>query len=595
MTTVLHGFETDRTAYRPVIRGTRLMVSCGHYLGSMAGMRMLALGGNAVDAGIATIFAQVVLEFQSAGFGGECPILIYSAKDRKVVSLNGNTRAPAAATIEKYRELGFDELIPGDGFLSAGVCATPSVLIAALERYGTLTLGEVIAPAIELAAGGFPMYDAFQKNINGCVERFQAEWPSSAALMLRDGAPLALGEIFKNPDLAATYEKLAQAEHDARHLGRSAALRAAHDRFYRGDIAETIVAFQRDTQTTHESGPPASGLLTLEDFASFETSIVPPASTEYRGYTVYKCGPWTQGPVFLQQLNLLEGYDLAGMGAGSPDYIHTVLEAAKLAFADRERYYADPTQVAVPLQGLLSKEYAAARRALVDPARASLEMRPGDPYPYQSGANGAASPEPLVGRAWQSGTTGTRAVDADGNMFSATPSGGWLRSSPVIPGLGFALGSRIQMFWLEEGHPAALAPRKQPRTTLTPSLVTKDEAPYLAFGTPGGDQQDQWTLQFFLNHVDFGMDIQDAVDVPSFHSVHFPSSFYPRQAEPGKVVMEATVPVSVREALAERGHQIEVARAWTQGNTTAVRINPETGCLEASATSRGQKAYAVGW
>ena len=595
MTVVEHGYETERTAYRPVIRGRRLLVTCGHYLGTMAGMRMLAHGGNAVDAGVAAVFAQVVLEFQSAGFGGECPILIHSARDGRVVALNGNCRAPAAATVKRYRDLGF-ELIPGDGFLAAGVCATPSVLITALERYGTLTLGQVLAPAIELAGDGFPVYDAFARAVGRMAARFEREWPSSAALLLPGGAAPEPGQVFKNPDLARTYERLVEAEHNARHLGRSAALRAAHDRFYSGDIAAAIVAFQRDTTTTHAGGPPSSGLLTREDFATFSTHEEAPASTTYRGFTVHKCGPWSQGPVFLQQLNILEGYDLRAMGAGSADHIHTVLEASKLAFADRERYYADPEFAHVPLRGLLSKEYAATRRALIDPRRASPELRPGDPFPFDPGPRGVADTTPVVaGRAWQPGTTGTRAVDAAGNVFSATPSGGWLSSSPVIPDLGFALGSRIQMFWLDESLPGALAPRKRPRTTLSPSLVTRSGAPYMAFGTPGGDQQDQWTLAVFLNHVDFGMDIQDAVDYPAFHTVHFRSSFYPRKASPNVAAVETTVPASVRDDLASRGHEVQPARPWTLGNTTAVRIDPLSGTLEASATCRGQKAYAAGW
>lgn len=587
-----HGFETHATTYRPVIRGKRLMVSCGHYLGSMAGMRMLERGGNAVDAGVAAVFAQVLLEFQSAGFGGECPILIYSAREKRVVAINGNCRAPAAATIARYRQLGV-ELIPSDGFLSAGVCATPGALITALDRYGTLTLGEVLAPAIELAANGFPVYEIMRTVIARAEPRLKEEWPSSAALLLPDGAVPALGQIFKNPDLAATYEKLAEAEHDAKHLGRSVALRAAYDRFYGGDIAETIVAFQRDTTTRHVGGVTSAGLLAVDDFASFETREEVPASTTYRGHTVYKCGPWSQGPVFLQQLNLLEGFDLAAMGAGSADYIHTVIECAKLAFADREQYYADPEFVDVPMQGLLSKEYSAARRELVDSKQASMEWRPGDPYPFDS-AGGAAANLAFAAREWDGGTTGTRAIDAAGNVFSATPSGGWFHTSPVIPGLGFALGTRLQMFWLDADHPGALAPGKRPRTTLSPTLVTRDDAPYLAFGTPGGDKQDQWTLQFFLNVVDFGMDIQAAADQPAFDSRHFPNSFYPRTFEPGAMTIEASVPESVRADLAARGHRLDLAQPWSQGAVSAVRIS-DAGCLEASATCRGRKAYAMGW
>jgi gamma-glutamyltranspeptidase/glutathione hydrolase len=283
------------------------------------------------------------------------------------------------------------------------------------------------------------------------------------------------------------------------------------------------------------------------------------------------------------------------MGHNSADYLHAVIEASKLAFADREQYYGDPRFARVPLRGLLSPAYAAARRALIDPRTASMAMRPGDPYPYE----GTAAPEglePVPGRAWTGGTTGTRAIDAAGNMFSATPSGAWFRSSPIIPGLGFCLGTRCQMFWLhDERHPNALQPRKQPRTTLTPSLAMKDGRPWLVFGTPGGDQQDQWTLQFFLNVVDFGMDLQDAIDAPSFHSLHFPSSFYPRDARAGAVVMEARVHPDVVGALRARGHTIDLVPGWSINFTTAVGIDTGRGLIEGAASSRGERNYAMGW
>jgi gamma-glutamyltranspeptidase/glutathione hydrolase len=588
--TIEHGFESGQQAFRPVVRGTRLMVSSGHYLGSLAGMRMLERGGNAIDAGVAAGFAQVVVEFQSAGFGGECPILIYSTKERRVVAVNGNTRAPRAATVRAYRRLGFD-LIPHDGFLSAGVCATPGALLTALERYGALAVADVLAPAIELAGAGFPMYEALQRNIASALGSLRT-WPSSAALLLQDGAVPEIGSLRKNPDLAATYTKLVEAEQNARSLGREGAIRAARDRFYTGDIARAIVEFQRETKTSHAGGPESSGLLTEEDFASFDTRVEPSVTTDYRGLCVHKCGPWSQGPVLLQQLRLLEGFDLRGMGPGSADLIHTIVECAKLAFADRERYYGDPDFVRVPLEGLLSKEYAAKRRALVDPRRASLEQRPGDPEHAEALAQ---SGQPVASRPWLAGTTGARAVDAHGNMYSATPSGGWLRSSPVIPGLGFALGSRLQAFWLDETHPDGLAPRKQPRTTLTPTLVTQGGRAYLAFGTPGGDQQDQWNLQFLINVVDFGMDIQDALDRPAFNTEHFASSFHPREERPGEVQIEPSVPEIVRDELAARGHRLRLTEPMSLGNLTAVRIDHATGTLEASATSRGQKAYAIGW
>ncbi len=586
--------ELDGSATRPVVRGRHLVVSCGHYLAALAGMRMRDLGGNAVDAGVAMALCQAVLEFQSYGFGGEVPILIHDARSRQVVVINGNMRAPAAATIEWFRQRDI-RLIPGDGFLGAGVCAVPDALITALDRFGRLTLKDVAAPAIELAANGFPIYETFRNMIVTHERRFRVEWPSSAALFLPGGAVPVLGGTWRNPDLARTFERLVEAEHNARHLGRSAALRAARDRFYKGDIAREIVAFQRETVVRDANGFESSGLLTEEDFAAFETRVENPVTVNYRGYDVYKCGPWSQGPVFLQQLNLLEGFDLKGLGHNSADYIHLVTEAAKLAFADRERYYGDPEFASVPIRGLLSKAYAAARRALIDMQQASLDLRPGNPYPHQ-GEDVQPDLSPATVQAWAGGTTGTRAVDEDGTMFSATPSGGWFRSSPIIPGLGFCLSTRGQMFRLDDPHhPAALQPRKRPRTTLTPSLVTKDGAPCMVFGTPGGDQQDQWTLQFFLNVVDFGMDVQDAIDAASFHSAHFPSSFYPRKASPGEVVIEARVPRPVLDELTARGHTVKVVPGWTHNFTTAVVFHPDRGLIEGGASSRGERNYALGW
>jgi gamma-glutamyltranspeptidase/glutathione hydrolase len=589
-----HGLEMEGSSTRPVVRGRHLVVSCGHYLAALAGMRMRDLGGNAFDAGVAMAFCQAVLESQSYGFGGEIPILLYSARDRRVVAINGNMRAPKATTIEWFRGRGI-ELIPGDGFLPAGVCAVADALITVLDRYGRLSLKDVVSPAIELASGGFPIYETMRNQIVLHAERFRAEWPSSAALLLPGGQVPAIGDIWRNPDLARTFERLVEAEHNARALGRSQALRAARDRFYKGDITREIVAFQRDTRVKDANGFESSGLLTEADFAEFDTRIEDPVTVNYRGYDVYKCGPWTQGPVFLQQLNMLEGHDLRALGLNTADYIHLVTETAKLAFADRDRYYGDPEFARVPLAGLLSKAYAASRRGLVDPRRASLEQRPGNPYPYQ-GETQQPNLAEAAARAWDSGTTGTRAVDGDGNMFSATPSGAWFRSSPIIPGLGFCLSTRGQMFCLDDAdHPAALRPRKRPRTTLTPSLVMKKGAPYMVFGTPGGDQQDQWTLQFFLNHVDFGMDLQDAIDVPAFHTTHFPSSFYPRRPAPGEIIVEARVPAAVRDDLAARGHKVQTVAGWSINFTTAVSYDGARGLIEGGASSRGERCYAIGW
>ncbi|MGH7752090.1 MAG: gamma-glutamyltransferase family protein [Gemmatimonadales bacterium] len=587
------GFELEGSSTRPVIRGRHLVVACGHYLAALAGMRMRDRGGSAIDAGVAMGFAQAVLEFQSYGFGGEAPILIYSAAHREVVAVNGNTRAPAAANIEWFRYRGIP-LIPGDGFLPAGVCAAPDALITALDRYGTLTLAEALAPAIELAAEGFPMYEGMRARIAATALRV-SEWPTTAALLTPGGRIPILGETWRNLELARTFEKLVEAERNARGQGRSGALRAARNRFYEGDIAREIVAFQRETTVRDGAGIESAGLLTEEDFATFETRLEPPVTLNYRGYDVYKCGPWSQGPVFLQQLALLEPYDLAALGAGTVDHLHLVIEGAKLAFADRERYYGDPEFTAVPLAGLLSKAYAEERRALIDPHRASPDLRPGNPYPYQGSAT-EPDRRPLSARAGDGGTTGTRAVDAEGNMFSATPSGGWFYSSPVIPGLGFCLGTRCQIFWLDPpDHPNALRPRKRPRTTLTPTLVMRDGRPRMVFGTPGVDNQDQWTLQFFLNVVDFGMDLQDAIDAPSFQTTHFPASFFPKEARPGEVVVEARMPVATVDGLRGRGHLVTVSGPWSGNFTTAVAIDPNRGVLEGAASSRGERNYAMGW
>ena len=579
---------------RPVIRGRSFMVACGHYLACVAGLRMYSLAGNAFDAGVAMVFAQSVLEYQSYGFGGEVPILIHAARDGQVAAVSGNTRAPGAATIERFRNRGLT-LIPGDGFLPAGVCAVPDALITVLDRYGRLTLEQVLGPALELAANGFPMYEGMRRSLVQHEARFRTEWPTSAALFLPGGRVPDLGDTWRNPDLARTFERLIEAERGARGRGRRGALRAARDCFYRGPFAREIVAFQRETQLRDATGTVSAGLLSEEDFASFETRIEAPVSVRFRGHDVYKCGPWSQGPVFLQQLTLLDGFDLRSLGHNTVDYVHTVTEAAKLAFADRERYYGDPEFVTVPMRGLLSSEYAASRRGLIDPRRASLELRPGDPYPFE-GTAAPAEAAAVEARGWEGGTTGTRAVDAEGNMFSATPSGGWFRSSPVIPGLGFSLGTRCQMFWLHDPrHPGALVPGKRPRTTLSPTLVMKDGRPRMVFGTPGGDQQDQWTLQVFLNMTVFGMDVQDAIDAPAFHSIHFPGSFYPREAHPGEMLVEGRMPAEVVAGLRERGHQVTVAGDWSLNYTTAILYDPARGLMEGGASSRGERNYALGW
>ncbi len=582
-------FGTGREGFttRPVIAGRKGVVTAGHYLAATAGMEILRAGGNAIDAGVAMGFCLAVLEPQSNGIGGESPILIHHAQSGRTVAINGQGTAPAAATIDYFRQRGID-LIPGDGLLAATVPSQVSNWILAMDEFGTLPLSTVLAPALELARDGFPMTHGLRRCIAANARRYREEWPGSAAVYLPGDRVPEWGDGLRNPEWAATFEALARAEQEAAGRGRSAGLEAARDIFYRGFIAERISAFCRDQRFRDASGGENPGLLTYDDLAGFRSHVEDPATVNYRGLDVYKCGPWSQGPVFLQQLTLLEGYDLLGLGHNSADYIHTCVECAKLAFADREFYYGDPRFAEVPLERLLSKEYAARRRQLVG-ERASLALRPGD-----------VAPRPMrliLGdeRSYHGDTTHLDAIDAEGNMIAATPSGGWIPSNPVIPGLGFPLGTRAQMFSLDPAHPNALQPGKRPRTTLTPSLVMRESQPWMVFGTPGGDQQDQWTLQFFLNVVDFGMSIQEALDAPTFHSQHFPSSFYPRAQHPGRLVVEGRIPATVREELARRGHEIEVTGDWANGRVLGIRFDPARGLIFGGASPRLETGYAIGW
>jgi gamma-glutamyltranspeptidase/glutathione hydrolase len=573
--------------------GTHGMVATEHYLSALIGVEVLKRGGNAVDAAVAATFAEGVVNPHMHTIGGEVPMLIYMADSRQVSAINGNTAAPQRATIEWFTDQGMS-LIPGEGLLTAGVPAAPGALLTALERFGTMTLAGVLQPALELARDGFPMHPGLQGpsdylpfSIWHCVETFQERWPTSARLYLPQGRLPDVGTIFRNRDLANVFERLLQAERSAASQGRAAGLKAARDFFYKGEIAQQIATFvQRH-----------GGLLEVDDLAAFETKVETPVAVQYRGYEVFKCGPWSQGPVFLQQLRLLEGYDLPALGHNTAAYIHLVTEAAKLAFADREAYYGDPDFVPVPLKELFSEEYTAGRRTLIDPDRASLELRPGDP------ANGAPlrpGQGPLVGREWQRGTVHVAVVDRHRNLVAATPSGAWIAGSPVVEGLGFPLTSRIQVFYLDHHHPNALAPRKRPRTTLTPSLVLRDGEPFMAFGTLGLDQQDQWTLQFFLNVVEFGMPLQEAIEAPKFSSKHFPSSIYPHTAEPGVLRVEGRVPYEVRRALQAKGHQIVTQPDWVEGYVVGVQVDTDHGVVYGGADPRGVlstllPAYAIGW
>jgi len=590
--------------------GTNGMVTSTHYLASQAGFCCLKRGGNAVDAGATMWFCLTILEPHLVGVAGESPILIYSAEEEKVIAVNGQGPAPKAATIDWFKENGYDH-IPPDGFLPAVVPSAFDTWVKALDKFGTMKLDEVLRPAIELAANGFPMYPELRRSLTepnqqvgysinsskvkprplSTAERFLKEWPSSASIYVVDGQLPEVGQVIRNLEWARTFEEVVKVEKEAYKNGREAGLQAARDHFYSGPIAQKMVKFMQNFECRDIYGKEHHCLLSLDDLAEYSARFEEPVTVEYRGYDVYKCGPWTQGPVLLQQLNLLEGFDLRQMGHNTVEYLHTWVECAKLAFADREQYYADPDYVEVPLERLLSKEYAARRRTLIDPSHASMELRPGD---TTSNTTSTKLESRNAGRS-EGDTVHLEAVDRFGNIVSATPSGAWISTSPIIPGLGFCMNTRAQMFHLDASHIERLEPGKKPSTTLSPSLVMKEEEPYLTFGTPGADQQDQWTLQFFLNHVDFGMDIQLALDKPTVHTTHFPGSFWPHAAHLGVVHAETGIPEKAVLGLKKKGHKVVVDEPWSHGRCLAIQYDFKTGVISGAASPRGMKAYAIGW
>ncbi len=581
---------------RPVIMGTRGVVTSGHYLASAAGFRIFLQGGNAFDAAVSMGLCLALLEPQNNGLGGEVPTLVYSAKEKRVYSVCGMGWSPQAFTIEWCRQNGID-LIPGDGYLPACVPAMIDTSCLVLSRFGTMSFAQVAAPAIELASNGFPVYQGLHNFLVNQRIRFTELYPTTGKVFLPGGKAPEIGDVLRNPDWAGVLQKMAKAE-AASPKGRVAGIEAARDVFYQGEIAERIVDFITRHPVEDASGKAHTGLLTAADMADWHATLEEAVTVSYRGLDVYKCSSWTQGPVVLQQLTLLEGFDLAGMGHNSARYLHTWIECAKLAFADREAYYGDPAFDEVPFDTLLSKAYAARRRSLIG-AMASPDMRPGEAgrgFPEYATRPVLEDNCLSLGYPIHTGdTTHLDAVDAQGNMIACTPSGGWIHASPVIEGLGFPLGTRGQMFYLNAERPNALAPHKRPRATLTPSLVMKNGEPYMVFGTPGGDSQDQWTLQFFLNYVDFGMNLQEALDAPSVHSEHFPSSFYPRQAFPLVVSAENRIPAEVIQALEGMGHKIRLVDGWVHGKPMGIRYDRERGLILGGAAPKGEVGYAIGW
>ncbi len=590
---------------RPLMLATRGMITSGHYLATAAGHRVALMGGNAIDIAAAVCFCLNLVENQNCGLGGEVPTLIYSAKDKKTYAVSGLGWNASAFTIDWCRENTLD-MIPGDGYLPAVVPSVVGAWGAAVERFGHLSFAQVLQPAIELAENGYPVYPALSQAIAQNCHKYTHLYPTSGQIFLTNGQAPNVGDRLGNPDLANTFKLMVKAEANQAHKGRSAGIQAALKAFYQGPIAEKIVRFIQDNPVLDGSGKSHAGLLSYTDIASWEPRIEEPLTYQYQGLEVNKCPAWTQGPVFLQQLAILAGIDLKSLGLNSAGYVHTLVETAKLAFADRETYYGDPLFDSAPFDTLLSAGYNDRRRNLIK-HEAALSLQPGDAgagYPafdisHVRESNrarlGGDLFKPVAGSTGHTGdTTHLDVADAEGNLVAATPSGGWIHSSPVIAGLGFPLGTRGQMFYLDPQRPNALEPHKRPRATLTPTLVTRDGNPLLAFGMRGGDVQDQKTLQFFLAHVVFGLDVQAALDVPTFHSEAFPSSFTPREATPGLVIAEDRLGDDVIDGLRQRGHIVRVANHMRE-NMMGIRIDPDTGILSAGVCTHGEHAYALGW
>ena len=566
---------TEARSFHPRLMGTRGAVASNSNLSASAGADALKAGGNAIDAAVAASFVEGVVNPQMHTIGGECPILVRLAGESRVIAVNGNMAAPAQATPQAFRARGLAD-IPDAGILAAGVPAAFGALVTALQRWGTMPLREVIAPALELAKNGFPVSEGLRNQhkygIAPMRQRFEAEWPGSAELYL----PVPeVGARLRNPALARTFEYLAGAKDPL-------------EAFYRGDVAAEIAKFSRDQ----------GGFLAREDLAAFETKIEAPASLRLGDTELFKTGFWSQGPAELQTLALMWQFDLKKIGFGTPDYCHLLVEAMKLAYADREQYYGDPAFARVPAEMLLSAEYTRKRAALIDMRRASRELRPGDAW-----RNAALLPEAhkLTPKDWGPGTVHVDAADAKGNLASFTPSGAWISSAEVIEALGFPLSVRMMTFYLgPDHHPNVVAPGKRPRTTLTPSMAFRNGKPWMAFGTMGGDNQGQWLLQFYLCRAAYGMSIPEAIEAPRLSSEHTPGFFAPHASEPNRVRIEPRFGAEVLDELRRRGHDLDVAPDWTEGFVSCAAYDADTGLLEAGCDPRGSKAecfpsFAIAW
>ncbi|MDR5905747.1 gamma-glutamyltransferase family protein [Franzmannia qiaohouensis] len=586
---------------RPEIKGTFGAVTTTHWLASSVAMAMLEKGGNAFDAAVAAGFVLQIVEPHLNGPGGEVPIIAMRHDDTAPRVICGQGVTPAGATAEYFAQLGL-KTVPGTGLLPAVVPGAFGAWMRLLRDYGSMPLASVLEPAIDYAENGFPLLGRVVSSILPVAEFFKQEWPSSAEQWLVGGAAPRPDRLFRSPAIARTYRRIL-AEATLAGPDREAQIERARATFYEGFVADAVDAFYRKP-LMDSTGERRAGLLTGEDMARWSASEEATVSADYAGYRVHKCGPWSQGPVFLQQLALLEGVDFSSFGPESAAFVHRVAESAKLAFADREAWYGDPAGAEVPLETLLSADYNAARRQLIG-ERASLEMRPGleggdariatimalagsEPTIGPGGGEPTFAPLPEV----EGDTVHLDIVDRFGNMVSATPSGGWLQSSPSVPGLGFSISTRAQMTWLAPGLASSLRPGVRPRTTLTPTLVTRDGKPCMALGSPGGDQQDQWSLTTFLRIVHYGYDLQRAIDAPQFQVRHFPASFHPRECVLGRVLIENRFSPAALATLRDKGHDLAIQDEWALGRVCAVAVRD--GMLHAGASARHMQGYAVG-
>ncbi len=572
-------------SYRPPIMGKSHMVSCGHPLAAAAGFRILEQGGNAIDAGVASGMAINVTLPTAANFGGVAPTILYHAASDQVIVISGLGRFPKAATIDYFMQHQNGDL--PDGILRSVVSAAPDAWMTALEKYGTMSFEQVVTPAIELAEVGFAIGPRFNDALRR-REHIWRQWPQNVELLAPNGNLIQVGEVFAQKELANSFRRLVEVERDNASKGREAAIRAARDYFYKGEMAEEIVKFCQDQ----------GGLMTMEDWSGFSVGIEAPQMGRYKEYTVYTCGPWCQGPVLAETLQMLEQDNLKSLGHNSADYLHLISQALNLSLSDRHHYYGDPDLVDVPMEGLLSQGYTRERRSAIDMEHAFSDMPPpGAPWEYQgpTSARPTTKPQAVTIGEVQEDTSYTCAVDRWGNAFSATPSD-WFTATPVIPGLGFILSLRGNQIWLDPEHPSGLQPNKRPRLTPNPALAFKDGKPFMAFGAPGGDIQCQAMAQVFLNMVEFGMNPQQAIEAPRIASWNFPNSFWPHTYVPGSLTVEGRVDPSVAEDLKGRGHNLDVLDDWAtvgMGGPCAIQIDRERGVLSAGADPRNE-SYAIG-